>query len=169
MITEEKLEKLKKLADAMYYAAQQLTTDASRLHKAMDEYHKFIIYEYKEEPVFKVGDKICFKHCETNTLKITKVSDNGYYCEDGTFLHFDNQYLWELAKQPASDNLEKAAVEAFKQIVDSDKNSFLEIFKAGANWQKEQIIKRLKRLCNHANIDQMVEKFEDKYKTRKGA
>ena len=40
-----------KLADAMYYAAQNLTTDASRLHQAMDEYHKFISYEYhKEEP-----------------------------------------------------------------------------------------------------------------------
>ena len=47
----EKIEKLKKLADAMYYAAQYLTTDASRLHKAMDEYHKFIIREYKEEHV----------------------------------------------------------------------------------------------------------------------
>lgn len=51
MTDKEKLEKLMKLADAMYYAAQNLTTDASRLHKAMDEYHKFIIYEYhKEEP-----------------------------------------------------------------------------------------------------------------------
>jgi len=49
---KEKLEKLKKLADAMYYAAQHLTTDASRLHKAMEEYHQFIINEYhKEESV----------------------------------------------------------------------------------------------------------------------
>lgn len=52
MTDKEKLEKLKKFADAMYYAAQQLTTDASRLHKAMDDYHQFIINEYhKEEPV----------------------------------------------------------------------------------------------------------------------
>ena len=51
MTDREKLEKLKKLADAMYYAAKYLTTDASRLHKAMDEYHKFIIHECKEEPV----------------------------------------------------------------------------------------------------------------------
>ena len=52
MTDKDKLEKLKKLADAMYYAAQHLTTDASRLHKAMDEYHQFIINEYhKEEPV----------------------------------------------------------------------------------------------------------------------
>ena len=52
MTDKEKFKKLKKLANAMYYAAQHLTTDASRLHKAMDEYHKFIIHEYhKEEPV----------------------------------------------------------------------------------------------------------------------
>lgn len=52
MTDKEKLEKLKKLADTMYYAAQYLTTDASKLHKAMDEYHQFIINEYhKEEPV----------------------------------------------------------------------------------------------------------------------
>lgn len=41
--TEPKLQKLKKLADAMYHAALYLTTDASHLHKAMDEYYQFII------------------------------------------------------------------------------------------------------------------------------
>lgn len=51
MTEKDKFEKLKKLADAMYYAAQQLTTDASRLHKARDEYHQFIIHECKEEVV----------------------------------------------------------------------------------------------------------------------
>ena len=51
MTDKEELKEIKKLADAMYYAAQYLTTDASRLHKAMDEYHKFIIREYKEESV----------------------------------------------------------------------------------------------------------------------
>ena len=40
---EPKLQKLKKLADAMYHAAQYLTTDASHLRKAMEEYHQFII------------------------------------------------------------------------------------------------------------------------------
>ena len=55
MTDKEKLENLKKLADAMYYAAQHLTTDASMLHKAMEEYHKFIINEYhKEEPVSEI-------------------------------------------------------------------------------------------------------------------
>ena len=43
--TEPKLQKLKKLADAMYTAAQYLTTDASHLRKAMEEYHQFVINE----------------------------------------------------------------------------------------------------------------------------
>ena len=45
-IENAKIEKLKKLADAMYDAAQQMTTDASRLRKAMKEYHKFVFQEY---------------------------------------------------------------------------------------------------------------------------
>ena len=43
-----------------------------------------------------------------------------------------------MQEEPVSEDLEKAAIEAFKHIVDSDKNSFLEIFKAGAKWQAEQ-------------------------------
>lgn len=42
--TEPNLQKLKKLADAMYHAAQYLTTDASQLRKAMNEYHQFVIH-----------------------------------------------------------------------------------------------------------------------------
>ena len=59
----EKLKYIKKLADAMYYAAQYLTTDASRLHKAMDEYHQFIINEYhKEEPVSEELEEAAKNH-----------------------------------------------------------------------------------------------------------
>ena len=39
-----------------------------------------------------------------------------------------------------SEDLEEAAVEAFKKIVDSDKNNFLEIFNAGAKWQKDKMV-----------------------------
>ena len=42
-VIEPNLQKLKKLADGMYRAAQYLTTDASHLRKAMDEYQQFII------------------------------------------------------------------------------------------------------------------------------
>ena len=46
---KEKLTKLEELADNMYYAAQYLTTDASKLHEAMKQYRYFTIYELKEE------------------------------------------------------------------------------------------------------------------------
>lgn len=48
MTDKEKLDRMKKLADGMYYAAQYLTTDASGLRKAMEEYHRFIITEYNK-------------------------------------------------------------------------------------------------------------------------
>ena len=47
-------------------------------------------------------------------------------------------FIDSLEEEPVSEDLEQAAVEAFKHIVDSDKNNFYEIFKAGANWQKEK-------------------------------
>ena len=43
---ELKENRLKELADQMYQTAMYLSTDASRLRKAMEEYHRFIIYEY---------------------------------------------------------------------------------------------------------------------------
>lgn len=52
MTDREKLEKLKKLADAMYYAAGHLEPtvgSGERLRKTMGEYHKFIINEYHKE------------------------------------------------------------------------------------------------------------------------
>lgn len=150
MTTEDKLLKLRKLADAMYYAAQYLTTDASRLHKAMDEYHQFIIHEYhKEEP---------------------------------TIPYIIDEHWWEmLGEEPISQDMWEASKQyALRQVFASTDAKMteqaylsLKLFsgfeiavahKDGAEWQKEQFIKRL---CNHANIDKMVEKFEDKYKPEK--
>ena len=41
MTVEEKLSKTVKLADAMYYAAQMMSTDASHLSKAMEAWWHF--------------------------------------------------------------------------------------------------------------------------------
>lgn len=49
MAQEEKLEKAVKLANAMYYAAQQLTTDASHLKKAMKDWWNFKNVELKKK------------------------------------------------------------------------------------------------------------------------
>ena len=44
----EKLDKLKNLADEMYFRMQTLSTDLRPLRKAMEDYHNFIIHEYDE-------------------------------------------------------------------------------------------------------------------------
>ena len=44
----EKLDKLKRLADEMYFRMQTLSTDIRPLRKAMEDYHNFIIHEYDE-------------------------------------------------------------------------------------------------------------------------
>lgn len=49
MTDKEKLDMVVKLADAMYNAAQHMTTDASRLHKTMREYHSFKVHNYYKD------------------------------------------------------------------------------------------------------------------------
>lgn len=49
MTAEEKLSKAVKLADAMYYGAQQLTTDASHLSKVMKDWWNFKNVELNKE------------------------------------------------------------------------------------------------------------------------
>ena len=100
MTDKEKLLKLRKLADAMYYAAQHLTTDASRLHKAMDEYHKFIIHECKEEPVSEDLEEAAISFARKDSEGISNPA-NFYYT-----------------------------------VADKAR-----IFKAGAKWQKEQMMR----------------------------
>ena len=48
MTRKEKLTKIRQLADAMYEAALNMSTDASRLKKAMQDYRQFVINELKE-------------------------------------------------------------------------------------------------------------------------
>lgn len=43
-----KMEKLRRLADEMYFRMQTLSTDLRPLRKAMEDYHNFIIHEYDE-------------------------------------------------------------------------------------------------------------------------
>lgn len=49
MIAEEKLSKAVRLADAMYYAAQMISTDASHLSKAMKDWWNFKNVELNKE------------------------------------------------------------------------------------------------------------------------
>ena len=76
-------------------------------------------------------------------LKVTDVVGRVFWCDEIEFKTTDVRHLPRGHEEdPVSDKLlEKAAVEAFKQIVDLDKNSFFEIFKAGAQWKQQQLMK----------------------------
>jgi hypothetical protein len=94
MTDKEKLEKIKKLADAMYYAAFNLITDASLLRKAMKEYRQFIIHEYhKEEPVSEEW----IKELRTKLDSMSK--------ED--FKKVFDKYAVDFNEEPISGELEK--------------------------------------------------------------
>ena len=105
MTDKEKLENLKKLADAMYYAAQHLTTDASKLHKAMDEYHKFVTHEYIEEEPVNEEIKVSYD------AKINEAHRLGR--EEGIFL------AKTMFKKPISEiNFEQELYKYFGQVKD---------------------------------------------------
>lgn len=79
----------------------------------------------QEEPV---SEKKCLLTKDNYTDEDRKV-----FCED-----CDEDCEYAKKEKPVSEELEQAAVEAFKEIVDDGRNSFFEIFKAGAKWQKEK-------------------------------
>ena len=97
------IQELKRLADAMYDAAQYLTTDASRLHKAMDDYRQFIINEYTEfrKPVSAEEFKEFVINANCNAVEIAvdtakccytcqRYDPIGFVC-GGTTYHYCNR------------------------------------------------------------------------------
>lgn len=142
MTDKEKLEKLKKLADAMYYAANYLTTDASRLHKAMDEYHKFVIHECKEEPVSIDFEQELYKAFGQ--------------VKDFTLGMRIAKWFYDMGKnsqEPVSDELEKAAEQDVCEVVNTCsatgipndhipswvQDAMINEFIHGAKWQFERV------------------------------
>jgi len=130
MTNKEKLEKLKKLADAMYYAAFNLTTDTSLLRKAMNEYHQFIVHEYhKEEPVSEDLEKIVEEIVEPTIL-------NAYGTKE-LARRLRNTICGTSVSEDLEESAEKAAADAF--FVSPQWTAVgKELFKAGVEWQKEK-------------------------------
>ena len=76
---------------------------------------------------------IPFGASDSELMKATYFIPQGYHAViDG------DKVIIKKGEEPISNDLEQAAVEAFKHIVDSDKNNFYEIFKAGAKWGMRQ-------------------------------
>ena len=169
MTDKAKLEKIKKLADAMYYAAFNITTDASLLKKAMDEYHQFIINEYhKEKQVIKelqrepVSEgtmtirKEWFEHCKESWYNEGYI--DGKYNRNRQFKEPVSEdlldttqtitYKGEVYTRCYKDKLDEFACKYPMSVPKTSKRyakySDVDLtiaVKEGAKWQKEQMMK----------------------------
>ena len=178
MTNNKKLENLKKLADAMYYAAANLGANVGsgeRLRKTMEEYHKFIIHEYhKEKPVSKDFETALEK-------KVREAQDWTYIEEEGgecpLYEEFGADDLEEFArwgadwvrnneKEPVSEDLEEEVEKMWAQeskcrdtdytIAELTKQDYKDCARHFANWQKQ---KDVEVLLNHAKcIDESYKK-----------
>lgn len=176
MTDKEKLIKIKSLADKMYNAAFNMTTNASLLRKAMDDYHQFIINEYHKEVSVsenkcmftkdsytdedrKVLCKDCKEKCEyskkeepisEDTMTIRK--EWFEHCKESWYNegYIDGKYNRDRQfKEPVSEDLEDAS----RNYADNEEYgddvyyAIKAAFKAGANWQKGQFEKDYADLC----------------------
>lgn len=146
MADKEKLKAIVKLANAMYYAAQNLTTDASRLHKAMEEYRQFVITEHKEEPVSddleEAARKIATRH--------SHITGDTYYANDAWFFKKGAQWQteqFEKNRLAHCDVLtkEQAQMESdfvTKHLKENNRTpTFIDAIEYGMKLQKEQMMK----------------------------
>ena len=62
-------------------------------------------------------------------------------------------------EQPVAEVLEEAAVQAHIQLEESGNLSFLETFKAGAKWDKEQMMKEVVEGIRGENIMQKLDEY----------
>lgn len=148
MTDKEKLIKIKSLADKMYYAAFNLTTDASLLRKAMDDYHQFLVYEYhKEEPVSEdLGeyiDELSKQFPEVSFAKLSRIAvrvsrwQRNQDAKNKLPKVINRTDLDEFAYQCAYDLSNDWAIDnpTWHDVEDA--------CKLGAKWQKEQIKKAM--------------------------
>lgn len=82
----------------------------------------------------------CFKKVRERLKKARGglSADFNYYQGMVTGIEKALEIFGMMQEPPLPSDVNEAAVKAFKELVDSDKNNFLEIFKAGAKWASEQ-------------------------------
>lgn len=150
MTDKDKLIKIKKLADALYNAAanQGPVGSGERLHKAMDEYHQFIIQEWhKEEP------KKCVFTLEHHTEEDRKVLCKG--CEEECKFNKKGEPVSEDLEEEIENYLKDSLAVKFPTTdVESIKADVRYIARHFAEWQRMQIIKDDKRgVCKDNYIE----------------
>ena len=146
MTDKEKLERIKSLADKMYNAAFNMTTDASLFRKAMDDYRQFIINEYhKEEPVSEELeseiDYLSKRYPEVSFAKLSRIAVR--------VAKWQKQQDAKLPKIWPRDTIDEYAYQCAYDLSNDwlketpDWDDVQTACKLGANWQREQMMKDL--------------------------
>ena len=107
-------------------------------------------------PKFNIGQSIVPKNHQESGLLITDIRDGSYYSCDLEICKITEDDQWELEDKPVSKELEEASKGYQKKMYGytvkddiiatdcSNQQNIIDIddaFKAGANWQKQQILK----------------------------
>lgn len=128
------------------------------------------------EPKFKVGDVVRSKN--DTILTIIGLGQYCYHCDNDYSFGFNIQDEFELVEKPISEDLKKAS-EEYTDSLGDNYPALQKAFKAGGQWQKQQIIgKACEWVRTHRdddffelvpeynycgagnlNIDKMVEEF----------
>ena len=138
MTDKEKLEKIKRLADAMYNKMAYLTSDTRPIRQAMEDYHNFIVHEYNKDE--QVDKPIDFEQELYNYFGQVKDFTLGMRIAK-RFYDMGRKY-----HEPVSEDLEEVArnygdeLDSVLCACEDDDSSTgdyaTEAFKAGAQWQK---------------------------------
>lgn len=154
MTNKEKLKKIKELADAMYTKMQNLTTDTSGIRKAMEEYHQFVINEYYKKDLVNeyLGtyiDELSKQFPEVSFAKLSRIAVRvAKWQKEHLLKPSDGNDLSE----PISEDLEEVSKKYssciyLEEVLSDDdkkvlKERLINNFKAGAKWQKEQMMSK---------------------------
>lgn len=90
------------------------------------------------EPKFMVGQVV--RSSNGTILKIIGIGQYCYHCDNGYSFGFDIQDEFELVGESASEDLKKAS-EEYTDSLGNNYPALQKAFKAGANWQKDKLIK----------------------------
>ena len=91
-----------------------------------------------KEPNFNVGDTI--RNVDSDIRTVVEVREDCYKLDDCSILHFNAQDKWKLVEKNVSVDLEDAAEDYGIRQGAELKPFAIKFFKAGAKWQKQQMM-----------------------------
>ena len=114
----------------------------------------------ESKPKFKVGQTITDPTDSTFTFHINKIEDGRYIeKEDEWVLIKEADANYELVEEPVSEDMDKAAFQAYLEAEDKESytDTYIDGFKAGAKWDRQLLTKNaVKGVVHHFGDDEIA-------------